>query len=72
MHLYNLNPQERLQELVDAFAIAEGAQIEGKHILLLDDIYTTGATMSACAKVLKNANAADIYGLAFASDFSEV
>lgn len=47
--LYRMRPSERRQSLKDAFSMARDADVSGKHILLLDDILTTGATLSACA-----------------------
>ena len=72
-HLYDKNLQERQKELDGAFALAEGLEekIKGKKILILDDIFTTGTTMSECAEILKNNGAFEIYGLALASDFKE-
>ena len=72
-HLYDKNLKERQQELVNAFALAEGSEniIKGKRILILDDIFTTGTTMSECAKVLKSNGANEVYGLALASDFKD-
>lgn len=68
--LYDMTPQERKQNLSRAFALAPGMEreIAGKHILLLDDILTTGATLMACAAVLKQAGAARVDVLVFASD----
>ena len=54
--------------MLDAFEIVEGKNLQGKKILIADDIYTTGATTSECAKVLKNFGAKEIFVLAFASD----
>ena len=51
--LYRMRPSERRQSLKDAFSMARDADVSGKHILLLDDILTTGATLSACAAVLR-------------------
>ena len=70
-HLFALNPIERRKQMADAFSLADGAEtkVKGKRILILDDIFTTGATMNECAKVLQLSGAAEIYGLALASDF---
>lgn len=69
--LYNLNRTERQEALNGAFDLAKGADVRGKNILIVDDIYTTGATAAGCAHVLKAAGAAKIFMLAFASDFGE-
>ncbi|WP_299212010.1 phosphoribosyltransferase family protein [uncultured Dokdonia sp.] len=39
----------RSDEILDAFSITENQTLAGKHILLVDDILTTGATLEACA-----------------------
>lgn len=70
-HLYSYNPEERKKILQGAFSLAEGVDVRGKNILLVDDIFTTGATAAGCAEVLKNAGAAKIFMLALASDFGE-
>ena len=72
-HLYDKNLQERQKELEGAFDLLEGAEskIKNKRILILDDIFTTGTTMSECAKILQINGAAEIYGLALASDFKD-
>lgn len=70
-HLFNLSPTERKQILDGAFKVIEGADVAGKNILIVDDIFTTGATSVECAKALKKIGAAQIYVLAFASDFGE-
>ena len=42
---------------------AANGSLEGKIIVLVDDIRTTGATMNECAKVLKKAGAREVYGV---------
>ena len=69
--MYGLSPVEREENLRGAFsAIEEGGQpvVQGRDILFLDDIFTTGSTMEACGKVLKRAGALSVTGLVLASD----
>lgn len=40
--------------------VAESRKVEGRRILLIDDVFTTGATAEACARALKKAGAADV------------
>ena len=67
-HLFELSPNERRKEITDAFAPIDDNKIKGKRILVLDDIFTTGTTMSECAKILLENGAVEVYGLVFASD----
>ena len=46
------NRWDRYQNVKDMFAINNPEKIEGKHVLLIDDVITTGATIEACAKHL--------------------
>ncbi|MBI1977143.1 MAG: ComF family protein [Candidatus Omnitrophica bacterium] len=48
-----LRREERLANLENAFCTDASPKIRGKHILLIDDIFTTGSTINECAKVLK-------------------
>ena len=57
----------RIRNVAGVYAVAEGAQIQGKRVLLIDDIITTGATISEAAGVLKNAGAKCVYGACVAS-----
>ncbi len=59
-----LNAVARRTNVDDAF-LANSA-VQGKRLLLIDDVYTTGATMQACATALAQAGAAAVYGLALA------
>lgn len=56
-----LNAAERQQNVADAFQ-ADPA-VQGKRLLLVDDVFTTGATLSACAQALRKAGAGAVYGL---------
>jgi ComF family protein len=46
---------ERMMNVEDAFLLKKGGRIEGTHILLVDDIVTTGSTITACASELAKA-----------------
>lgn len=64
-----LSAEERRRNVAGAFALtppAATAVIQGKRILLLDDVTTTGSTLDAAAEPLRAAGAATIWGLAFA------
>ena len=64
-----LTPEERRMNIENAFKVPEMAigHIAGKRILLVDDIYTTGSTMDACSRALKEAGASEVRFVAFAS-----
>lgn len=59
---------DRRENLKNVFAVSAKNHytIAGKHILLVDDIYTTGSTLDACSRVLRQAGAAKIYAVTFA------
>ncbi len=58
------NYEERRSNIEGSFACPAG--LSGESILLMDDVVTTGSTMSACAAALKAAGARSVWGLAFA------
>lgn len=47
---------ERWENVSEVFSLKHPAKIEGKHILLVDDVLTTGATLEACTHALKTAD----------------
>jgi competence protein ComFC len=57
---------QRHQNLNRAFRPSSRMEIRGKRILLVDDVFTTGSTASACAKSLKKAGAASVVLLTLA------
>lgn len=52
-----LGARQRAANVLDAFAVVAGVEVGGGHLLLVDDVVTTGSTLSACAAVLKGAGA---------------
>lgn len=66
----NLDPTSRRKNLQNAFTINSNSKyydIPLQNVLLIDDIYTTGSTADACAKVLKNFGIKKVYILCTAS-----
>ena len=55
--------KERLKNLREAFAVTRPESIAGKRILLIDDVFTTGATVNECAKTLRKAGSSDVFAL---------
>jgi ComF family protein len=49
------NRMERAENVEGAFKLKKGDRLQGKHILLIDDIVTTGATMLSCGKEIMKA-----------------
>jgi len=45
---------DRFQNVLDSFELKKNKNLEGKHILVVDDVFTTGATLEACAVKLQN------------------
>jgi competence protein ComFC len=60
-----LSPAQRKENVSGAFR-AGSVRVEGRNILIVDDIATTGATLESCARALQQAGARDIYALTLA------
>ena len=63
-----LNKEERAENVKNVYKIANNKEIIDKNILLIDDIFTTGATLNECSKMLKQANAKKVDVLTIAKD----
>jgi ComF family protein len=56
-----LDRSERMENLHDAFRLRKNADVRGLRVLLIDDVLTTGSTLSECARVLKRAGALSVH-----------
>lgn len=63
---------ERRANVLGAFVpLGQPGQLAGARLLLVDDVYTTGATLSECARVLREQGAEKIYGATLARTLSQ-
>jgi len=58
---FGLTPHGRRRNLSGAFEVVDPVAVSGREVLLLDDIYTTGATARECARVLRRAGASKVW-----------
>jgi len=73
-----LTSHQRRANLRGAFAVARAAEVTGREVLLVDDVYTTGTTATECARVLRRAGASRVWvatvarTLKLASNYAEM
>ena len=67
--LHLLTKEERQKNITSMYSARNSFVIKDKTILLVDDIITTGATVSECSKLLKKADAKEVMVVAFAKTF---
>lgn len=61
---YTLSREERMRKIKDSFGVAKPEFFRDRKVLLIDDIFTTGATMMECAFTVERGGASDVYCLA--------
>ena len=65
-----LTVRERWRTVRGAYAVPEGARVDNLRVLLVDDVFTTGATLDACAQTLRAAGASYVAALTVARALS--
>ena len=68
-HRAGMDEKARFESVQNAFEIKRPRIVKGKNILLVDDVFTSGATVSGCAQTLKESGANKVYVLTIARVF---
>jgi len=63
----DLNEEKRIKNITGCFMVKNGDMLKSKNVLLLDDVLTTGITLSEAARTLKEYNPQKVYALTLAS-----
>jgi predicted amidophosphoribosyltransferase len=61
-----MDARGRRETVEEAFEVTRPRLVEGERVLLVDDVFTTGATVSACAGALEAAGALEVFVLTVA------
>ena len=64
-----LSREERIANVRDAFGVKKAAGLAGRTLVVVDDVMTTGTTLSECARVLKQAGAERVWAATVARAF---
>lgn len=62
-HQVELTNEERATNVLGAFALRQEMQMRPASVILVDDVFTTGATMGECARVLRESGVGQVHGL---------
>ena len=64
-----LSREERIENMRDAFRVNTPSRVKGRSVIVVDDVMTTGTTLSECARVLKEAGAEEVWAATVARAF---
>src|SRR5207253_4252744 len=65
-HRAGMDAKARRQSVANALTVRHPISIDGKRVLLIDDVFTTGATVAACATTMKDAGVTEVFVLTVA------
>ena len=64
-----LSREERIENMRDAFRVRDSRRVRGRSVIVVDDVMTTGTTVSECARVLQQAGAKRVWAATVARAF---
>lgn len=64
----SLKRKERFKNVKDAFICLKSEKVKDKKVIMVDDVFTTGATLQECARVFKENGVKEVIGLAIAHE----